>query len=128
MSFTRAVHQSCKLKPCSQLATRNEKVSVHIQSCKCVCTCVKTLPSHQGLHLVAEGVESLGGNLSGNVSKLEVFSSFSFLFQSPPQLSVFCHVFFPLWRRILLLTGTRLNYRSQLWLLWNQQLHGSIWP
>lgn len=94
-SFPQPVNQSYKLKPCSQHATRNENLYVRAHACKCMCTCVKTLLSHQSLHLVAEGVEGFGGNPSGNGNKLQVFSSFNFLFQSPPQLSAFSYVFFP---------------------------------
>lgn len=124
MSFPWAVNQSYKLKPCSQRATRNEKVYVPTHMCKCMSVCVKTLPLHQGLQ---ERVETFRRNLSGNWSKLQVFSSFKFLFQFPPQLSAFIMYFFPLERRVLLLAGTRLNYRLHLFLVWNQQLHGSMW-
>lgn len=74
MSFPQAVNQSYKLKPCSQHATRNEKVYVCTHTCKCMCKSVKTLPLYQGLHLLAEGLESLGGNPSRNGNKLLVFS------------------------------------------------------
>lgn len=114
MSYPQAVNQSYKLKACSQHATRKEKVYVRTR----MCTRVKTQPSRQGLHRVAEGVESLRGNLSGNGSKLQIFSSFDFfLLQSPAQLSAFSDAFFPLGSRVLLLAGTRLNYRSHLCLV-----------
>lgn len=118
MSFPQAVNQSCKLKPCSQCLTRHEKGCVCTHACNCACMHVKSLPSRQGLHLVAEGVESLRGNLPGNGSKLQVFSSFNFFISvSTPSLCVQRCIFFPLWSRVLLLTGTRLNYRSYLCLV-----------
>lgn len=85
MSYPQAVNQSYKLKPCSQHATRNEKVYVLTH----MCTRVKTQPSRQGLHRVAEGVESLRGNVSGNGSKLQIFSSFNFFIPvSTPALCI----------------------------------------
>lgn len=92
MSYPQAVNQSYKLKSCSQHATRKEKVYVRTR----MCTRVKTQPSRQGLHRVAEGVESLRGNLSGNGSKLQIFSLFDFFYSSlqPSSLHSAMH-FFP---------------------------------